>query len=78
MLQTLLRVLPSFMGATKGGTFTDAGQSTPRDLSPHQRLSRPPSNRRPASLVSQTDPSDSSLNSIFMLGGVPQAHDVYS
>jgi len=23
------------MGATKGGTFTDAGQSTPRDLSPH-------------------------------------------
>src|SRR5215471_9883502 len=24
------------MGATKGGTFTGAGQSTPRDLSPHK------------------------------------------
>src|SRR5215472_14537681 len=36
LLQTLLLVLPSFMGATKGGTFTGAGQSTPRDLSPHK------------------------------------------
>jgi len=29
-------------------------------------------------LLSQTDPSDSPLNSIFMLGGAPKAHDAYS
>src|SRR5215470_3811720 len=78
LLQTLLHALPSFLGATKGGTFTGAGQSTPRDLSPHKGLSRPPSNRRPALLVSWTDPSDRPLNSIFMLGGAPKAHEVYS
>src|SRR5215831_7631425 len=43
-----------------------------------QRLSRPPSNRRPALLVSWTDPFDSPLNSIFMLGGAPKAREVYS
>jgi len=39
---------------------------------------RPPSNRHPALLVPQTDPSlqTSPLNSIFMLGGAPTAHEV--
>jgi len=66
------------MGATKGGTFTGAGQSYRRDRSPHS-VSRPQSNRHPALLVSQTDPSPqtSPLNPIFMLGGAPKAHEVY-
>jgi len=78
LLQTLLRVLPDFPGATKGGTFTGAGQSAQRDLS-HHRGSRPPSNRLPTMLVAQTDPSRSRpLNSIFMFGGAPTAHEVCS
>ena len=41
------------------------------------RAFRPPSNRHPALLVPQTDPSlgTSPLNPIFMLGGAPTAHD---
>src|SRR5215472_15683836 len=67
-----------FMGATKGGTFTGAGQSYRRDRCP--RTFRPPSNRHPALLVAQTDPSPhtSPLNPIFMLGGAPTAHEFLS
>jgi hypothetical protein len=45
----------------------------------HIEDSRPPSNRHPTLLVSQTDPSPrtSPLNSIFMLSGAPTAHDVF-
>jgi hypothetical protein len=66
-----------FLGATKGGSFTDAGQSPRRDRCPHT-TSRPSSNCRPTLLVPQTDPSPqtSPLNSIFTLGGAPRAHDV--
>ena len=39
----------------------------------------PTSKQSPSSVaVSWTDPSDSPLNSIFMLGGTPKAHEVYS
>src|SRR5215470_7624629 len=44
-----------FPGATKGGTFTGAGQSYRRDLCRHIGC-RPSSNRQPRMLVSQTDP----------------------
>src|ERR1700745_3765552 len=66
-----------FLGATNGGTFPGAGQSNRRDRCPHS-VSRPPSNRHPALLVPQTDPSPqtSPLNPIFMLGGAPKAHEV--
>jgi NAD(P)-dependent dehydrogenase (short-subunit alcohol dehydrogenase family) len=44
-----------FAGATKGDTFTGAGQSYRRDLCRHIGY-RPSSNRQPRMLVSQTDP----------------------
>src|SRR5215470_13068951 len=67
-----------FLGATKSGTFTDAGQSSMRDLCRH-RTCRSPSNRLPTMLVAQTDPSarGCQLNPIFMPCGAPKAHDVF-
>ena len=68
-----------FAGATKGGTFTGAGQSYRRDLCRHIGY-RPSSNRQPRTLVSKTDPFyvASPLNPIFMLGGALQPHEVLS
>src|SRR5215470_8056750 len=67
-----------FWGATKSGTFTDAGQSSMRDLGRH-RVGRPSSNRLPTMLVAQTDPSARGcpLKPIFMPCGAPKAHDVF-
>ena len=78
LLQTLLHVLPSFMGATKGGTFTDPGQSTPRDLSPHKGYPDLQAIAVQRCLYHGLTRLDSSLNSIFMLGGAPKAREVYS
>jgi hypothetical protein len=68
-----------FAGATKGGTFTGAGQSYRRDLCHHIDY-RPSGNRQSRMLVSQTDCFyvASPLNPIFMLGGAPEAHEVLS
>ena len=66
------------MGATKGGTFTGAGQSTPRDLSPYKGYPDLQAIAVQRCLYHGLTRLDSSLNSIFMLGGAPKAREVYS
>jgi hypothetical protein len=75
-----LAIRPSqFLGATKGGTFTDAGQSYRGDVCPHIDY-RPSSNRQPRGLYHRLTRfyAASPLNPIFMLGGAPEAHAVLS
>jgi hypothetical protein len=68
-----------FPGATKGGTFTGAGQSYRRDLCRHIGY-RPPSNRHHRCLYHRLTRFyvASPLNPIFMLGGALEAHEVLS
>src|SRR5215831_4021409 len=65
-----------FPGATKSGTFTDAGQSPSRDLCRHRVFNRPSSNRSPRMLVAQRlipPPPICLLKPIFMPSGAPGA-----
>ena len=76
-MQTLLRVLPSFLGATNGGTFTGAGQSILRDLPPHKGNPDLQAIAVQRCLYHGLTRLTRPPNSIFMLGGAPKAHDVY-
>ena len=78
LLQTLLHALPSFVGTTKGGTFTGAGQSTPRDLSPHKGLPDLQAIAVQRCLYHRLTRLTARSTFIFMLGGALKAHEVYS
>ena len=70
LLQTLLYVLPN-LWVRQMVVPLPARVSLTDGISVLTDVSRPPSNRHPAMLVSQTDPSPrtSPLNPIFMLRG---------